>query len=529
MPADQVVQTVYRAAALLDARQHAAGVRNIFAGSARDAAAFVRAARASRLLPADGQPAPAGAPIVPLAGLAPELIQTFHVPREEVGRLLEHASSYIQFHDEHESWNVHAASTRVRALAQMASLLNKWAERYREPALRRAPSQVEHHTAPSLFDSREVVGVSMRALLTINPGNLVGYEPDESATWEKFSKGLGGFVRAHLLNKHLGGSGRAENISYMSSNDNTRMSGLAEEQLKREVLENGKSIVYGVDIPMGAPSQASVDPKVTQTAAASVRLRASEVAAVGDDDVALRPIALGTGAAAHDLARDGEQLTFPTQPMADRVRMQATDQLAVARLGNMMPSAALAAVSPAAKAIIAGASAKVRALAGIDPAMRAATSQQAKHALQQRQADIEDQFAAILNEARTQLAAGGASAADQTQADVELRRVHTARQRTAAAALHGDTRATEREDFIARHKIPAIRAKYVRDFEPGELAHCKQLLELGATIEQATDGNNLSDKAGKHPGFTKFLEELKGKGKGKARTLDSFFGAAAKK
>jgi hypothetical protein len=192
-------------------------------------------------------------PIIPLAGFVSELVDKFHIPNDEIGRLLPYVNDYLAFHGKRSTWKATEAGPRTEALRGMAHILNEWADEYDAPELRRGPSIAEYSTIDSPFQRSEEVGTAMRSLLTINPGDLVGYEPEESATWLAFKEALGGFVRAHVLNKHLGGPGLPRNIAYMSSEDNTRMSRMGEEYVKRQVIENNKQMFFGVKMPLGRP------------------------------------------------------------------------------------------------------------------------------------------------------------------------------------------------------------------------------------------------------------------------------------
>ena len=271
----EVAQLIYRAAAEL-------GVPDVFSQPAEWAVEVVQDYR-SRALEASsgGHSASRREPIVPLAGFVPELVDRFKIPIEEIDRLLPHAQAYLSFHKTYKSWREPQAAERVTALRELARILNEWAETYQAPELRRGPSIAEFTTAPSPLARSEVVGTGMRSLLTLDPGELAGYEPEDSVTWKELSDPIGGFVRAHLLNKHLGGPGKPKNIGYLSNEDNTRMSELGEEYVKREVIENNRQMFYAVQMPPGKADLAKepyhLAPSFAALMANEVRMKAAFV------------------------------------------------------------------------------------------------------------------------------------------------------------------------------------------------------------------------------------------------------------
>lgn len=131
-------------------------------------------------------------------------------------------------------------------------------------------------------------------------------------------------MRAHLLNKHVGGVGETHNIGYMSNSDNTRMSELGEELVKREVIENGKQIFFGVEMPIGRPELTElphlVDPDLAGMLVNEVSMRVAEVTPFvneeGEDDLELRNVFLvdELGVTDEDVSQSNSgKLTFPTQ------------------------------------------------------------------------------------------------------------------------------------------------------------------------------------------------------------------------
>ncbi len=227
-----------------------------------------------------------GMEIVPLAGIVDELVAN-GLPLDEVDRLIEAAHAYIAFSRKHSSWKASQAQPRVDALRQIAQLVNYWAETYDMPHIARAPSVAEF-SSQSFSGGTMEVGETMRAVLTIDPGELVGAEPEESQAWKRFSDMLSGFVRAHLLNKHLGGPGESDNLGFLSDADNKKMSNLVEENLKRQVLEDNKRFFYKVHMPVGrkelqgAPYH--LDPAIARLMAARVDLKADEIEPLLVDD-----------------------------------------------------------------------------------------------------------------------------------------------------------------------------------------------------------------------------------------------------
>lgn len=82
-------------------------------------------------------------------------------------------------------------------------------------------------------------GTSMHAkLLSINPGNNHGYEPEE-IRW-------GSLVQGHLLNHHLHGPASSENLLPISNSLNTQMEKDIENKAKKMVLEENKVVSYSV-------------------------------------------------------------------------------------------------------------------------------------------------------------------------------------------------------------------------------------------------------------------------------------------
>ncbi|MBX7224243.1 MAG: DUF4157 domain-containing protein [Blastocatellia bacterium] len=282
----KVIQLIYRAAAMLN-------VPDVFERSPKVAAQVVREYLRmveERTTQSDlsQHASQRRDPIIPLVGFIEELVNTFGIPKEEINQLLPHAIAYLKFHRKFSSWKESGAGPRVTALQEIANLLNQWAEDYDAPDLLRGPSLAQHTAVPSPLGRGESVGTTMRSLLTINPGNLVGFEPEETETWSAFREALSGFVRAHLLNKHLGGVGSSHNIAFMSSEDNTRMSQLGEEYVKREVIENNKQLFFGVEMPLGRPELTGaphfLSKDITDVLVKEVRMRVAEVTPFTNED-----------------------------------------------------------------------------------------------------------------------------------------------------------------------------------------------------------------------------------------------------
>lgn len=185
--------------------------------------------------------------IVPLAGVVTRLARV--IATDQLNRLLALAVDYIE--GASDTWNEAQAKPRIALLKGMTSLLHEWATIYQQPALRLEPSTAQWKVMKSPLSPDECVGLKMKATLTLDPGELVGYEPEDSATFTKLSRLCPGFVRAHLLNKHLGGHGAPANIGYLSGTDNDLMSQVVEEYVKCEVLENGSSVAFFVIMTPG--------------------------------------------------------------------------------------------------------------------------------------------------------------------------------------------------------------------------------------------------------------------------------------
>jgi len=227
-----------------------------------------------------GQQWSAGPPLVPLAGFVGTLFTDYHIPLSDILCLLPHAQCYVEFHTKKSSWNAQEAHIRIAALQSMAALLNTWAEIYQQPALYRGPSTAEFTSSTSSIMPGERQGCQMRALLTIDPGSLVGYQPELYGAWQQLNAELPGYVRAHLLNKHLGGPGIPENLAFLSSSDNLKMSQLGEEDVKRMVLEENKQVFYKVEMPAGMDiihQAVQVDKKLCEAMVNAVHMYACEV------------------------------------------------------------------------------------------------------------------------------------------------------------------------------------------------------------------------------------------------------------
>lgn len=229
----------------------------------------------------------AGPPLVPLAGFVGTLFTNYHIPLSDILCLLPHAQCYVEFHTKKSSWNAQEAHIRIAALQAMAALLNTWAEIYQQPALYRGPSTAEFTSSASSIMPGELQGCQMRALLTIDPGSLVGYQPELYGAWQQLNAELPGYVRAHLLNKHVGGPGIPENLAFLSSLDNLKMSRLGEEDVKRMVLEENKQVFYKVEMPAGMNSihqAVQVDKRLCDAMVNAVHMYACEVQSTYEND-----------------------------------------------------------------------------------------------------------------------------------------------------------------------------------------------------------------------------------------------------
>lgn len=313
-----VLELVFRAAGVM-------GTENAFS-DAKAAVAAVMAyqdevetrSQAARSLGREYTP-----PLVPLAGFVGEMITQLGVPLSVLEEILPFATQYVNFHKKSKTWKEGQAGPRVTALKEMAKILNEWAGILDEPRLAVSPSIAQTVSVLSPFSSSEHVGVGMRAVLTLDPGEMSGYEPEESQTWDAFREHLRGFVRAHLLNKHVGGRGSPSNIGYISDTDNLRMSSYGEEYVKREVLENNKRMFYRVDLPIGKPELSSephyLDERISGMLAYEVGLTAAELHPFqndeGEDDLEYRNVHLKDvlGIKDDDVQQDSEgRLSFPT-------------------------------------------------------------------------------------------------------------------------------------------------------------------------------------------------------------------------
>jgi hypothetical protein len=123
-----------------------------------------------------------------------------------------------------------------------------------------------------------VVGERMTAEpLTRNPGSLRGSEPyDETATWLAVRRRRHAYVRGHLLNHHLFGAGKNENLVPITGRLNTWMSSNIEEAVKNAVLGEGRTMRYEVTFTFGGHSGVRKIPE-ENTLPTAVRITAREV------------------------------------------------------------------------------------------------------------------------------------------------------------------------------------------------------------------------------------------------------------
>jgi hypothetical protein len=509
-PAD-VVGVVYRAAAML-------GRPDVFSLSPADAAKLVTAHERARDEKASGGATSSSHesqrrdPIIPLAGLVPELVEC-GIPLEEIGRLLPHANAYLAFHAQRSSWKAKDAGPRVQALKALAAILNQWAETYKQPQLRRGPSIAEHTTVPSPLAKGDVIGVNMRALLTIDPGDLVGFEPEESQTWVTFRDALQGFVRAHVLNKHVGGSGLPRNIGYLSGEDNTRMSKLGEEYVKKEVIENGKQIFFGVEMPMGRPdltqSPHFLSPKIAGMLVNQVSMRVGEVMPFeneeGEKDVEFRNVFLRDelGVTDDDVAQSNSgALTFATEtPNVDslsRINVNHTKRIRT-EVGKSTDMSLDAFALPVwARQVVAQAQRDL---------LKSPSLQERKAILGQVQEQLtgkvpDKDVAAQLSK----LAEVGRQAATLA---------NTQEKKEASGARHLMNPA--RSEFLAKHTLSETQQQQVAAMTDTNFQRVQTLLANGAKLHEAVNLNNLRE-----PSYSRLLAALQ-QAKKKGGGIGSFF------
>lgn len=92
---------------------------------------------------------------------------------------------------------------------------------------------------PKTYGFSDEHGTSMHAkLLSINPGDNHGYEPQE--------KRWGSIVQGHLLNHHLHGPAESKNLLPISKSLNTQMERDIESVAKKWVLEENEVVTYEV-------------------------------------------------------------------------------------------------------------------------------------------------------------------------------------------------------------------------------------------------------------------------------------------
>ncbi|MDY0026568.1 MAG: DUF4157 domain-containing protein [Lentimicrobium sp.] len=102
-----------------------------------------------------------------------------------------------------------------------------------------------------VWNSPNEDGISMTAMpLSINPGKFAGSQPGEESTlWKKVRTHFPGkYVRGHLLNHHVHGSGTKQNLTPISIGANNRMERIAESAVKKAVLDEKKTLRYSVRV-----------------------------------------------------------------------------------------------------------------------------------------------------------------------------------------------------------------------------------------------------------------------------------------
>lgn len=90
--------------------------------------------------------------------------------------------------------------------------------------------------------------------LSLNPGGLAGSRPyDESVLWKKVNQRPMTYVRGHLLNHHLHGPGKDENLIPITISANTTMgkSSGPEGLVKKAILDENKVVRYTVKAVFG--------------------------------------------------------------------------------------------------------------------------------------------------------------------------------------------------------------------------------------------------------------------------------------
>lgn len=127
-----------------------------------------------------------------------------------------------------------------------------------------------------------VVGERMTAEpLTLDPGELRGSEPyDETPTWLAVRRRRHAYVRGHLLNHHLFGAGRNENLVPITGKLNSWMSATIEEAVKGAVLGEGRTMRYDVAFTFGGHAGTRKIPE-ENTLPTAVAITAREVVAQG--------------------------------------------------------------------------------------------------------------------------------------------------------------------------------------------------------------------------------------------------------
>ncbi len=177
------------------------------------------------------------------------------------------------------------------------------------------PSKVTHEKT-TLKDG-SVVGKAMVAEpLTVNPGGLAGSAPfAETPTWMAVKRRVGKYIRGHLLNHHLHGAGKDENLVPISGSLNTWMSSNVEEKVKAAVLGHGKIVRYSVQFHFGTHAGTRKIPQELDLPTA-VDLTAEEIENVNGAWKAKQTIAAISGKK-HELPPDSDPIDV--KPVLERL------------------------------------------------------------------------------------------------------------------------------------------------------------------------------------------------------------------
>lgn len=147
---------------------------------------------------------------------------------------------------------------------RIGELLDRIAEKLAESGFaetERPASQIEFHTVDQTINDAGERSTDARrmeaSVLSFRPAsNATGSRPTQSSNlWNRVRRRRGAYVRGHLLNHHVHGPGRTENLTPITGSANTSMLSAVEETVKNEVLSENNVVSYTVEAHYGARAE----------------------------------------------------------------------------------------------------------------------------------------------------------------------------------------------------------------------------------------------------------------------------------